>query len=136
MIGDLIKIFETVQSAQTEQERKDLERQLVSAAQAEIRVLFDDPKYPRRRRTFGAIRQRLAIFDNDPDKLTQILFLMNARRLRGDGDDALWELPNAQTPDSPRNPMRWQTVALLIGACALVIVGFLNFSTLRGLFLE
>jgi hypothetical protein len=125
MIGDLLKLFETVQSAQSDQEKADREHELETAVQAEIRSMFDDPKYPRRRRSFGAIRQRLAIFDDDPGRLTEILFRMKARRVRGDGDDALWQLPE-QTPGAtgsqpPRKRRRWQTVAAVLLGVGIVL---------------
>jgi len=138
MIRDLIAIFDAVLGAQSDQEKADREAELLDAVRAEIRDLYDDPKYPRRRRTFGAIRQRLAIYDNDPDTLTKILFAMNARRVKGDGDTALWELPRqvegAETPAPPRKPMRWQTLAAIIAIGAVVVLGALNFNTVRGWF--
>jgi len=51
---------------------------------------------------------------------------MNARRVKGDGDDAQWELPQTDTPLTSRKSWRWQTIAGVLGATA-AIVGILGF---------
>lgn len=138
MIRDLIALFETVRTAQSDQERSDRETDLQQAVRTEIRRLFDDPKYPKRRRTFAAIRKPLAIYDNDPDTLTAILFAMGARRVDGNGDDALWELAVTSDQDTPaappKRPVRWQTIAAGVGLLALAILVVTNFDALRDRF--
>ena len=142
MIGDLVKLFQAVQSAQTEQEKSDREEALRQAVEADIRALFDDPKYPQRRRSFSAIRKGLGIFDSDPEKLKGILYAMGARpKGQGEGDEAHWHLPAAtvvsgEAPESDpprltrRRPMPWIWLAAIIGAGALA---YLFWPVLQGL---
>ncbi len=136
MIRDLIALFDTVRSAQDAQEKADRLADLENAVHAEIRDLFDDIGDADRKTSFGAIKTRLAIYDNDPDALTAILFAMGARRASGTGDAALWHLPGpeAAPPDPPARPRRWQATAAVLGLGALAVLAATNLDTLRGFF--
>ena len=94
MIGDLLDLLRAAQSAQSDQEKTERESAFRQAVEVEIQNLFQDPKYPNRRRSFGAIRKRLGVFDKDPDGLKHILFGMGALVYSGENDDAFWELPD------------------------------------------
>ena len=95
MISDLLKILQAIQSSSSAEEKARLEQELLTAVESDINALFDDPKYPKRRRTFGAIRRALGIFDDGPQRLKEILYNMGARPVSGEGDEAYWELKKA-----------------------------------------
>lgn len=138
MIGDLLKILDAVKSASDDHERGEREIELTRAIQSEIQSLFDDARYPKRRRSFGTIRKRLGIFDDNPGELKQRLFGMGARVQKGDGDEALWHLPKpAEVASAPsagaqqtersapspqeRWPVPWLGLTVGLGAVASVV---------------
>lgn len=115
-ISDLAKLYETVQSAQSDQEKRRRAGELDDSIEAHIRSLFDDPQYPRRRRSFGIIRKGLPIFDEEPKELQRHLIRIGAHRAKGEGDDELWHLP-------PKNGRRWWPDVnwVRVGALAAII---------------
>lgn len=139
MIRDLIGLFETVRSAQSDQEKADAEAALLAAVKEEIEDLFADPQYRKGQRTFGALKNGTVIFKDDPKRLEEILFMMNYRPVPGRaGDKQYWKLKDGAAPapssgaakpserPQPRRKMRWQTLAGIIGvgASLVTIVGF------------
>lgn len=68
-----------------------------------IEVLFEDQKYPKRRRTFKRIRAALGVYDGRDADLKELLFDMGAFPKGGEGDDALWELPLKEVVVEPEN---------------------------------
>lgn len=121
MIGDLTKLFDSVQKASTEQEKLRRATQLDDAIENQVRALFDDPEFPRRRRTLGAIKKGFAIYDEDPIGLQTHLVRIGARRIKGDGDDELWELPAGSASGGGGGRFNWRTTAGIIGAVAALI---------------
>lgn len=92
--GDLIKLYSAVQSSADAEEKRRRAGEFDDAVSANIRELFSDPKYPKRRRSFGAIRKSFGgYFDDNPNELRKHLIRIGASHKRGDGDDAFWHLP-------------------------------------------
>lgn len=101
-IDDFLKLIDRLNSAKDAESTAAARQALESAVAAEIAALFDDEAFPQRRRSFSVIRKRLGIFDESSAEYTearlrQILFGMGARVHRGEGADALWELPENDT---------------------------------------
>jgi len=136
MISDALKLLQTIQAAKSKEEENKLEAELVDAVTEDIRKLFDDPSFKRRRRSFRAIRTSLGIFDAEQERLKRILYAMGARPQRGEGEEALWHLPkrNDSTRKTSRNPrFRWSRVYSLLGATAalVAILGIIGFSDMN-----
>ncbi len=106
MLGDLVKLYDAVQSAETDREKLRRESELNDRISHYLYRMFDDPEFPNRRRTLGALKKGLAIFDDDPILLQTHLVRVGATRLRGDGDDELWHLPQDSAPPAPRRLRR------------------------------
>ncbi len=131
-ISDFLEIADRLRAAQDASEKVAVSQELQLAIQAEIQDLFDDPKYPNRRRSFGAIKIRLGIIDDSSAefsqaRLRQILFGMGARVHRGDGDEALWELPHKDEQSKSKNGRsdirsrsRWSYIYAALGALASI----------------
>jgi hypothetical protein len=124
MVSDLLKILQALQAAQSAEEKDRLEQELRVAVAADIRALFAE--YPNRRRTFGAIRGNLGIFDppEKQEELKAILYAMGARPKSGEGDTKYWHLPadtgtDVSIDDTPPRPA-W---TLIYG---LVLIAFLG----------
>ena len=131
MISDLLTLRKELISASDASEVAEKKARLTEQVQREISALFDDPKYPERRRSFGVIRKRLGIFDENDPELREILFAMGARVHRGEGEDALWELRHAHAPIStvrPKRPLRFR-LGLIALVCAVVLVAVNTLST-------
>ncbi|MEO0990676.1 MAG: hypothetical protein AAFX00_06990 [Pseudomonadota bacterium] len=144
MISDLLKILEAIRSASSEKEKARLEDELLSAVRTDIQRLFDDLDYPNRRRTFMEISQVLGIFDDDPQKLKEILYEMGARPKSGEGDETFWELKavtHAVSDQELRTPERtsgigWPKIYAILGAFAalVAIFGFFGIGNFNDLF--
>ena len=114
MVSDLLKILQAIQAAHSDEEKKKLEHELSDAVQTEIRNLFEG--YPKRRRSFDAIRENLGIFDppEKQEELKNILFSMGARPQKGKGGKNYWQLPEPE-PDAPHPPVLHQPVGDFAG---------------------
>lgn len=123
MISDLLKILQAIQTSQSAEERAQLEQELNRAVEDDIRTLFAE--YENRRRTFGAIRENLGIFDppEKQEELKNILYAMGARPQKGSGDKKYWHLPDTteqpKPPPDPRTPWSLIYAILLIGILLL-----------------
>ncbi len=135
MISDLLDILKAIQSAQDSDQKAILERQLKERVEAVLHKFFDDgeAEYPRRKRTFQAIRTHIGIFDENPQGLKEILFAMGANRSGSDGDDGYWHLPKtmesgASTKTATKKRMRinWPMMfgGLGVIAAAIAILEF------------
>ncbi len=125
MALDPIKIEEALRAARSEREKLYQQARLTFSIRKAIHDLFDDPAYPQRRRSFGAIRNKLGIFEGKEQELRDMLFAMQARVHRGEGDDQLWHLPadapRPVEPERPRPPYRLIILAVL--AVLLLVLG-------------
>ena len=128
MISDVLTLRKELISAADNQDAADRKARFDAQVRREIARLFDDPQYPQRRRSFGVIRKRLGVFDENDPELKAILFSMGARVHSGEGEAALWELaPGAATPPVPPGRKRPLPVRLgLIGLVSAVVLGALN----------
>ena len=124
MVSDLLKILQALQAAQSAEEKARLEQELRDAVETDIRALFAE--YPNRRRTFGAIRGNLGIFDppEKQEELKAVLYAMGARPKNGEGDTKYWHLPattdaGARTLETPPRPP-W---TLIYGAVLIALLG-------------
>jgi len=94
--GDLIELYSAVQNSVDVEEKRRRANQFDDAVAANIRELFDDPKFPKRRRSFGVIRKSFGgYFDDEPKELHKHLIRMGASHKKGSDDDALWHLPES-----------------------------------------
>ncbi|MFL4471787.1 hypothetical protein ACERZ8_18595 [Tateyamaria armeniaca] len=119
MISDLLTLRKELISAADDQDVADKKAEFNAQVTREIAALFDDPQYLQRRRSFGVIRKRLGVFDeNDPD-LKAILFSMGARVHKGEGEAALWELIYPDTPTTSHT-RRKRPFLVRLGLAALV----------------
>lgn len=118
-IGDLTNLYKAFQSEQFDEEKRRREGQLNDAVELHIRNLFDDPLYPKRRRSFGIIRNRLPIFDGEPIELRRHLVRVGAHREKGDGEDELWHLP-------VKNTRKWTPKFSAISTTFIIIVIFIS----------
>lgn len=119
MISDLLTLRKELISASDAQDVARKQTRLTQQVRVEIAALFDDPKYPERRRSFGVIRKRLGIFEENDPELKDILFDMGARVHRGEGEEALWELTAAEPPTPPVR--RKRPLIVRLGLIALVV---------------
>ncbi|MBO9467750.1 hypothetical protein J7443_21140 [Tropicibacter sp. R15_0] len=97
-IQDILSVGEKLRDAAREGEAEQERLEFQDKVKLAIREVFDDPDYPKRRRSFGAIRKKLFIFDDSSEdfshaRLRQILFSMEVEHLRGEGDAAFFYLP-------------------------------------------
>ena len=133
MISDALKILETIQSAQSAGEKEKLESDLLDAIREDIQDFFDDPKYPLRRRSFGAISRKLGIFDDDPQQLKEILFKLGARPSKGEGEDTQWHLPKSATNiQTPKKRKTWASIYSALGALAALLAILAYFGVTPG----
>lgn len=102
MLGDLAKLYSAIQSAESDKEKQERETALDDAVAIHLRRQFDDPKYPKRQRSLGALKKGLAIFDKDPITLQTHLLKLGATRLSGEGDNEVWHLPKGADASPPR----------------------------------
>lgn len=125
MVSDLLKILQAIQSAQSDEEKRRLESEFAQAVHAHIRDFYDDPRYPRRRRSFAAIRKSLQIYNDKESDLRDVLYAMGGRAVKGDGEDALWELPENPGTPMPDPPPRavWSQVYVALAAIAVLVAG-------------
>lgn len=115
--SDLVNLYSAVQTTVDTEEKRKRANEFDDAVAANIRELFGDPRYPRRRRSFGVIRKSFGgYFDDDPKELHKHLIRIGASHKKGSNDDALWHLPDGAGYSS-HNLMSWGT----IGAIAAVI---------------
>ena len=130
LISDLLKILEAIQSSQSDEERAELESKLLEEVKNEIKKMFE--KYPKRRRTFGALRQGLGIFDppERQEELKKILFDMGARPTTGDGDEKYWHLPKSLDLETGTNGKRslWPFVYTILLLVFLIASGYTLFA--------
>ncbi|MEP6018147.1 MAG: hypothetical protein ABJ251_06650 [Paracoccaceae bacterium] len=133
MVSDLLKILSAVQHASSTEEKNRLEGVLLSAVEQDIRNLFEDPKFPQRKRSFQSIQGALGIFDEDPQKLKKILYEMGARKRIGRKD--YWHLSETSVDldtARSRNPLlSWSRLLSALGGIA-AIVAVLGFFQLDG----
>lgn len=130
MISDLLKILNAIQTSQSDEQREELESELLRKVQSEIEALFT--KFPERRRTFGAIREALGIFDPPAkqEELKQILFDLGARPKNGKGDQKYWHLPLVEELSETSSGSTWKGWRLVY---SIVLLAFLV-SAAYGLF--
>ena len=113
---EILDRYETKTNARMKAYEKDL---FTYAVQVRIHDLFDDPQYPRRRRSFEAIRKKLGIFEGREAELRQRLFDMSAEVIKGEGEDQLWHLPpGTPRPEEPKKP---RPPVLLLGLMVLAV---------------
>lgn len=126
VLSDLLTLRKELLSASAGQEKAQKETAFQAQVADEILAFYDNPKYPQRRRSFSRIRERLGIFEADDPELKSILFSMGARVHRGNGEDAVWEMPlqvNTPPPAAPaKRPMLPRLgLGLIVLAVALVM---------------
>lgn len=134
MLGDLAKLYDAMQSAQTDQEKLRRATAVDDAVESYLRAEFDNPDYPKRRRSLGALKKGLAIFDEDPISLQTHLVRIGATRQQGTGDDEVWHLPAAGGVSPRRRHRRWlwRKVALVLAALAAAISALLGYLDIAG----
>lgn len=96
MIGasELFELYRAAQSSVDAEEKRRRAAEFDDAVSHNVKELFDDPSYPRRRRSFGVIKKSFGgYFDNDLNELKRHLIRIGASHVRGEGDSALWYLP-------------------------------------------
>ncbi|GHF44035.1 hypothetical protein [Seohaeicola zhoushanensis] len=112
MPSDLSKLRKDLLDAETASDKRKRAAAFRAAVEAQLAALFDDPAFPARRRSFGVIRRRLGVFDDDPAALEAVLTGMGARAVDGAGDAALWELPAPPVPAPARRSSVARAAAL------------------------
>ena len=123
-VGDLIKLYDAVQSATNAEEQRRRASELDDAIERGIVELFDDPKYPRRRRSFGVIRKTFGgYFDAKPDQLRGHLIRVGAKWVKGDKEDALWHMPKEASNDQKQKSRNFVGLAFVVLAAILIILG-------------
>ncbi|MGH1413638.1 MAG: hypothetical protein ACRBB0_09090 [Pelagimonas sp.] len=140
-LSDFFDLADRLKSAQTEEDKHASVEALRHLVEADIIRIFNNPQYPKRRRSFGKIRELLGIFDDsssarsDP-ALREILYLMGARVHRGKGDDALWHLPKiGDRENPPSRKLKWSLVykiLIVLATLALVFSVLPKFWSLGG----
>ncbi|MBG6148686.1 hypothetical protein IWQ51_006860 [Labrenzia sp. EL_142] len=92
--GDLLKLYSAVQSAADAEAKRERANELDDAIKRNIFELFEDPAYPKRRRSFGVIQKAFGgYFDEDLKELRGHLIRIGATRVKGEGTETLWHLP-------------------------------------------
>lgn len=127
MINDALSILEAIRSAKDAEEKQRLENELLGIVQSDIKSVFDNPQYPKRKRSFRAIQGALGIFDDDPQELKEILFKMGARPTNS--KRKYWHLPKDATRPSEvhrlakkrKNGPTWSLIITSLGALAAFV---------------
>ncbi|SMX30320.1 hypothetical protein TRP8649_04463 [Pelagimonas phthalicica] len=151
-IQDILSVGEKLRDAAREGEAEQERLEFQDKVKLAIREVFDDPDYPKRRRSFGAIRKKLFIFDDSSEdfshaRLRQILFSMEVEHLRGEGDAAYFYLPPLTQPQkakdvavgtnirAPRRPSKlWLWFLLIVLLVLLALWLWPVISQVAGLF--
>ena len=126
MLSDLLTLRKEILTASAGHEQTEKAAAFHGQVVAEIYSLFDDPEFPKRRRSFGVIRKRLGVFDPDDPELKDILFSMGARVHKGEGEEAMWELALAKQTATNATPKtkkpHWARLSLWLIVVAVVLV--------------
>lgn len=96
MIGDLIRLYETILDSFAKLIGRNRDKAKRQRAETRIRNFFNNPKYPKRRRSFSKIRAAVGTYEGRDAELRDLLDEMGANPYKGEGDDARWELPKQQ----------------------------------------
>ncbi|MFY0619454.1 hypothetical protein [Shimia sp.] len=122
---DLFEIDKNIETARSDRWRRyQFDLRLFNVC-TRVHALFDDPQYPKRQRSFGAIQKSLGVFDNKEDELRDILFDMGAVVIHGEDDTQHWYLPNTiappTEPEKPKPPYRIMAIAVIVVAIPALI---------------
>ena len=131
---DILKVFQSVESAQERERKRAFLHERREAIEADIRDLF--AQYDGRRRSFGALRDSLGIFDTaeKQEVLKDILWEMGAEPKGGLGDKKMWHLPddtnrrvNQRKPETPWSLIYAIILVVLLAAGAVTLLDFSRF---------
>ena len=89
MISDLLTLRKELISAADNQDAADRKARFDAQVRREIARLFDDPQYPQRRRSFGVIRKRLGVFDENDPELKAIDNFLGLQKELADTEDMI-----------------------------------------------
>lgn len=101
VVTDILAIWDRLLQVLSKKDATAREAQQLGKAETAIYTVFNDPKYPKRQRSFGAIRKKLYFLNDssgafDKAKALEILSDMGAQHVRGEDDDALFHLPQPE----------------------------------------